>query len=365
MTRTTAARTRAVLRCLAPDGPAAGRLDLGPAWTSLLGGPCVVRPAMPALTGHRALLAAHREGTVAAVWTLPDGAALVTLLDRPLASGLIARVLGEACDPNGPLDVLGEGALTAWAARVAMAATFPSAPPRFRAVTDDPEEALEALGLPPRHDPDDVLAWPWTVVSGDLSGRVTLCLGVAALAARGVATVPWLDAPAVVARLGETKLRVRLLGARAALAARAVAGLRVGDVLLTDALGATHDGVEGPVSLSLGDACAVPAALDGDGRVTITGVGGPPTRLDVHTENDRPALDAAVLGDLPVEVTVELGQCSFSLRTVAQWRVGEVVTFPQRIDTGVTVRAGGRPVARGELVDVDGCVGVALTEVLP
>ena len=50
---------------------------------------------------------------------------------------------------------------------------------------------------------------------------------------------------------------------------------------------------------------------------------------------------------------------------VARWRVGEVVEFPQRTDAGVIVRAGGRVVARGELVDVDGCVGVALTEVLP
>ncbi len=85
----------------------------------------------------------------------------------------------------------------------------------------------------------------------------------------------------------------------------------------------------------------------------------------MHTDNDRRALDPAALGDLPVEVTVELGQASFPLHAVARWRVGEVVEFPQRTDAGVIVRAGGRVVARGELVDVDGCVGVALTEVLP
>lgn len=99
-------------------------------------------------------MAAYGETTVAAVWTLPDGAALVTLVDRPMAFGLVGRVLGEARDPNGALDVLDEGALTAWAARVAMAAAYPSAPPRFRAVTDAPGEALEALGSPSRRDTD-------------------------------------------------------------------------------------------------------------------------------------------------------------------------------------------------------------------
>lgn len=317
------------------------------------------------MTGHRALMEAYGEGSAAAVWTLPDGAALVTLVDRPLAFGLVGRVLGEARDPNGGLDVLDEGALTAWAARVAMAAAWPSAPPRFRAVTDAPGEALEALGSPTRRDTDDVLAWPWTVASGALAGRVTLCLGVRALAARGVPTGPVLDPEGVLVRLGGVGLRVGLVAARAALGAETVARLGAGDVLLTDALRATHDGAEGPVSLSLGDACAVPAALGRDGRVTITGVGRPPTRLDVHTDNDRRALDPAALGDLPVEVTLELGQASFPLHAVARWRVGEVVEFPQRTDAGVIVRAGGRVVARGELVDVDGCVGVALTEVLP
>jgi flagellar motor switch/type III secretory pathway protein FliN len=62
-----------------------------------------------------------------------------------------------------------------------------------------------------------------------------------------------------------------------------------------------------------------------------------------------------------VEVTVELATQSVSLEALAAWGVGAVVEFPQRLGETVVVRAGGRAVARGELVNVEGQVGVRIT----
>lgn len=70
---------------------------------------------------------------------------------------------------------------------------------------------------------------------------------------------------------------------------------------------------------------------------------------------------ADALRDLHVEVTVELATQSVSLEALAAWGVGAVVEFPQRLGETVVVRAGGRVVARGELVNVEGQVGVRIT----
>ena len=69
-----------------------------------------------------------------------------------------------------------------------------------------------------------------------------------------------------------------------------------------------------------------------------------------------------VLRGLQVEVTVEIATQTVSLDALSSWGVGAVVEFPQRLGEAVLVRAGGRVVARGELVDVEGQVGVRITE---
>jgi type III secretion system YscQ/HrcQ family protein len=70
--------------------------------------------------------------------------------------------------------------------------------------------------------------------------------------------------------------------------------------------------------------------------------------------------DAAL--DAPVVVRVELGTVSMSASDWAGLRPGDVIETGRRVAEPVLLRVAGRVVARGELVDVDGEVGVRVRE---
>jgi flagellar motor switch/type III secretory pathway protein FliN len=72
----------------------------------------------------------------------------------------------------------------------------------------------------------------------------------------------------------------------------------------------------------------------------------------------------ALLATVTVEVEVVIARGSFAVGEVAAWRPGEVIALPTRVGEPVELRAGGRVVARGELCDVEGEVGVRVTELL-
>jgi flagellar motor switch/type III secretory pathway protein FliN len=126
------------------------------------------------------------------------------------------------------------------------------------------------------------------------------------------------------------------------------------------------------MALALGPV-EIPVAI-GDGVVTIAGRARPHARRYAVTSEDethqspadapQDAVRTEVLAALPVEVEVVVGRGTFSVGEIGAWRIGEVVTLPSRLGEPVLVRAGGRPVARGELCDVDGEVGVRLTELV-
>ena len=75
-----------------------------------------------------------------------------------------------------------------------------------------------------------------------------------------------------------------------------------------------------------------------------------------------PTLAQAVL-DAPVVVRVELGSVSMSAREWAALRPGDVVQTGRRLGEPVLLRSGGHVVARGELVNIEGEVGVRVLEV--
>lgn len=71
-------------------------------------------------------------------------------------------------------------------------------------------------------------------------------------------------------------------------------------------------------------------------------------------------VDAAL--EAPVVVRVELGVVSMSASEWARLRPGDVIETGRRVAEPVILRVAGRAVARGELVDVDGEVGVRVRE---
>lgn len=71
-----------------------------------------------------------------------------------------------------------------------------------------------------------------------------------------------------------------------------------------------------------------------------------------------------LLLDVGVKVTVELGGCQMPMREVLQLAVGSVVQLDKASDAPVDLYVSGKLFARGEVVVVDGQIGVRVTELV-
>ena len=69
-----------------------------------------------------------------------------------------------------------------------------------------------------------------------------------------------------------------------------------------------------------------------------------------------------LLLDVKVELTIELGSCRMALREVLQLAPGSVVKLDQAAQHPVTLYATQKQIARGEVVVVNDCYGVKITE---
>jgi flagellar motor switch protein FliN len=75
-----------------------------------------------------------------------------------------------------------------------------------------------------------------------------------------------------------------------------------------------------------------------------------------------PNLD--VLLDVGVKVTVELGSCQMQMRDVLQLATGSVVQLDKASDAPVDLYVSGKLFARGEVVVVEGRIGIRITEMV-
>lgn len=71
-----------------------------------------------------------------------------------------------------------------------------------------------------------------------------------------------------------------------------------------------------------------------------------------------------VLCDAPVVLRIELGVVSLPARQWAELRVGDIVETGKPLGTEVTLRVGGQALAQGELLNIDGELGVRITKLL-
>jgi len=67
-------------------------------------------------------------------------------------------------------------------------------------------------------------------------------------------------------------------------------------------------------------------------------------------------------GDIPVVVRVEVGSAEMRARDWANVRAGDVITLGRPVGSSVILRVAGQEVARGELVDIEGELGVRILE---
>lgn len=72
----------------------------------------------------------------------------------------------------------------------------------------------------------------------------------------------------------------------------------------------------------------------------------------------------AALHDIPVKVEAVLGGAKMRIDTLLGLAPGSIVELDRRVGEPVDVVVNGRLIARGELVLIDGALGVTLTEIV-
>jgi type III secretion system YscQ/HrcQ family protein len=77
-------------------------------------------------------------------------------------------------------------------------------------------------------------------------------------------------------------------------------------------------------------------------------------------EQTTPSAGEGFANDAPIELQVELARFALTLAELQRMQPGDVLATGRRIGEHVTVRMAGRTLAEGELVDVEGEVGVRL-----
>lgn len=101
------------------------------------------------------------------------------------------------------------------------------------------------------------------------------------------------------------------------------------------------------------------------GRLTITADwrSDPPEREPFPMSQLTPKPNDRAPIDLPVTLVVELGRVSLPLSRLADLQPGDVVELQRHSREPVELTSGGKPVARGELVQIDNELGVRVTHV--
>ena len=71
-----------------------------------------------------------------------------------------------------------------------------------------------------------------------------------------------------------------------------------------------------------------------------------------------------IADDAEIRASLELARFQLTLGELQRVQVGDVLLTGRRIGEGVTLRAAGRALAHGDLVDVEGEIGVRLSEIV-
>lgn len=166
-----------------------------------------------------------------------------------------------------------------------------------------------------------------------------------------------------VERLGDVCVTVPWVCAVSSIEAQAALGLRAGDVWVPGAgawLGADAS-LSGVLAAPRGDR-GLPVRVS-SGRIVL---GASAVRVHEELESTMSHQESEleqIVGETPLVVRLEVGALEMTAAEWAALRPGDVVQSGRRLEDPVILRAGGREIARGELVDIEGEVGVRITHV--
>jgi flagellar motor switch/type III secretory pathway protein FliN len=304
----------------------------------------------------------HGVGVILARADAPDGTSGALIeAEGALAANVVARALKRPT----PLFVNAgvapsSGAAGAFAAVVAATARRAHAGVALRVLGAGPARTLEAEFA--RNDPEILAASLTVLVAHDaFAARVILSRSTAL-----ASPVSLWDVRALAA-LGSTPLAVPIVACDTVATAEGVAALRPGDAFVPDGLEPLtrggHGRIEGPVFLAAPSSdLGLRAELGQDGRLVLRGGLEPLLAAEAHMDpGDKDAVVAA-LGEVPVVVRVEIGEALMPARDWASLGRGDVIGLGRRVGEPVLLRVGGVVLARGELVQLDGEVGVRILD---
>ncbi|HEY1959788.1 MAG TPA: FliM/FliN family flagellar motor switch protein [Polyangiaceae bacterium] len=277
--------------------------------------------------------------------------AFVVVLEQALAGAIVARALKRppvrVVDPSRQ-----QPSLAGAAAAVLVAAARRDAGAALRVLTAGPAHTV--LGEVVSIDPVPIGATFTVVVEDD----AYLAHVFAPRSALEPARESDLDA-AALASLGAMPIEVPLVAAVLETSVADFAALAPGDALFPLTIARTPAGFGGELLLSAPDSDAGFAVDLGDGGRLVLREGPLPLFAEKTPMVDKDVL-AQSIGETPVVVRVEVGSAQMTAREWAALGAGDVVALGKRIGENVILRVGGAEVARGELVDVEGEIGVRI-----
>jgi type III secretion system YscQ/HrcQ family protein len=159
---------------------------------------------------------------------------------------------------------------------------------------------------------------------------------------------------------------------RVEIVASDLASLQAGDVVLLDELSVRCDRGEGGTAklrAGLGRAGCFEAdiALDGEGyTATLRSFRNEPfERAEPQEERmkEPPREGAELLSDIPLQIAVELGRIPLTAEQVLALHLGQVVELNRGPGEPVELSVNGKLIARGELVEVEGQLGVRIVSI--
>jgi flagellar motor switch protein FliN len=66
--------------------------------------------------------------------------------------------------------------------------------------------------------------------------------------------------------------------------------------------------------------------------------------------------------DVPLKITIQLAKCSMKVRDILQWQPNSIVELPKSAGENVDILVNERTIAFGEVLELEGCTGIRLTD---
>lgn len=86
--------------------------------------------------------------------------------------------------------------------------------------------------------------------------------------------------------------------------------------------------------------------------------------FDVQSHNSKILNEINLIKDIPLQITVELGQTVRAVNDILEFSVGTVIELDKLVGENLNVYANGNNIAKGEVVVVDDNYGIRITEIV-